>query len=95
MMTWYDDVIVRTIIDLPEDQLQELSEICRRDGISRAEAIRQAVAVHVQRQRRAGPSPAFGLWHARKLNALVYERRLRREWERPQPRAARQARKRR
>ena len=86
---------MRTIIDLPEEQLQELADICRRDGISRAEAIRQAVALHVQRQRRARPSPAFGLWRARQVDGLAYERRLRREWESPRTPAASRPRKRR
>ena len=42
MMTCYDDV-VRTIIDLPDDQLRKLSDYCQREHVSRAEAIRRAV----------------------------------------------------
>jgi hypothetical protein len=37
MMTWHDDAM-RTIIDLPADQLDALDGICRRESISRAEA---------------------------------------------------------
>jgi hypothetical protein len=80
MMTCYDDV-VRTIIELPENQLEALDGICRREEISRAEAIRQAVALLV-RQRGAGTSGvAFGLWRGRRPgDGLQYQERLRREW---------------
>ena len=79
-MTCYDDVM-RTIIDLPEDQLQALDGICRREDISRAEAIRRAVALLV-RHRGAGASGiAFGLWRGkRRIDGLRYQERLRGEW---------------
>ena len=85
-MTCYDDAM-RTIIDLPEDQLQALDGICRREGISRAEAIRQAVALLV-RQRGAGASGvAFGLWRGkRRIDGLHYQEQLRREWRAPKAR---------
>jgi metal-responsive CopG/Arc/MetJ family transcriptional regulator len=35
---------MRTIVDIPEEQLQRLSELCRQEGLSRAEAIRRALA---------------------------------------------------
>jgi hypothetical protein len=80
MMTCYDDA-VRTIIDLPEDQLDALDGICRRESISRAEAIRRAVDLLV-RDRAAGAShAAFGLWRAeRSVDGLTYQDRLRQEW---------------
>jgi hypothetical protein len=80
MMTCYDDA-VRTIVDLPEDQLEALDGICRREGMSRAEAVRQAVAL-LMRQRAAGRSGvAFGIWRGkRQRDGLEYQERLRREW---------------
>jgi hypothetical protein len=82
MMTCYDDAM-RTIIDLPEDQLEALDGICRREEISRAEAIRQAVGLLV-RQRGAGASGvAFGLWRGkRRVDGLRYQDQMRREWPR-------------
>jgi Ribbon-helix-helix protein, copG family len=71
---------MRTIIDLPEAQLDALDAICRREGISRAEAIRRAVAQHIQHERRAAGDPAFGLWRAKPIDGLAYQRRLRQEW---------------
>ena len=72
---------MRTIIDLPDEQLAALDGICRRDGISRAEAIRQAVTL-LMRQRAAGrDGVAFGIWRGkRKIDGLEYQQRLRREW---------------
>lgn len=83
---------MRTIIDLPAEQLEDLAELCRRDGISRAEAIRQAVASHVRRARGARPQPAFGMWRDRAVDSLTLQRRLRDEWTaaaRPKSRARR------
>ena len=77
-MTWYDDAM-RTIIDVPAQQLDALDDVCRRDGISRAEAIRRAVALLLQ-QRGGAPEQAFGLWRGRKVDGLAYERALRDEW---------------
>ena len=70
---------MRTIIDVPTDQLHALDDVCRRDGISRAEAIRRAVALLLQ-QRGGAPEQSFGLWRGRKVDGLAYERALRNEW---------------
>ena len=72
---------MRTIIDLPQDQLDALDGICRRESISRAEAIRRAVDLLV-RNRAAGAShAAFGLWRgARAVDGVKYQEQLRREW---------------
>ena len=66
---------------IPVEQLEALDGICRRDGISRAEAIRQAVTL-LMRQRGAGQSGmAFGIWRGkRQVDGLKYQERLRREW---------------
>ncbi len=72
---------MRTIIDLPHTQLEALDALCRREGISRAEAVRRAVAQHVRQARTAGPDPAFGLWRRKRVDGLRYERGIRREWD--------------
>ena len=74
---------MRTIIDLPADQLEALDRLCQREGISRAEGVRRAVAEHVRQQQGAEASQAFGLWRARGADSLAYERRLRSEWDAP------------
>jgi hypothetical protein len=79
MMPSYDDD-VRTIIDLPEEQIRALAEVCRREKVSRAEAVRRAVAEYASRHATGEADGAFGLWRGRRVDGLAYERRLRREW---------------
>ena len=71
---------MRTIIELPEDQLEALASLCRSEGISRAEAIRRAVAQYMGQRRDATAADAFGLWRDRPIDGLDYERQLRDEW---------------
>ena len=78
-MPSYDDDM-RTIVDLPEEQLRALAELCRREKISRAEAVRRAVAEYASRHAAGDAEKAFGLWRGRRIDGLSYERRLRREW---------------
>jgi hypothetical protein len=87
---------MRTIIDLPDDQLERLDAHCRSEGISRAEGIRRAVAAHIRTIPGSAPA-AFGLWAGRRVDGLAYEREIRREWpgETPRGRARRQPRRRR
>lgn len=78
-MPAYGDVL-RTIIELPEEQIEALAAICRAEGISRAEAVRRAVAEYAARRGSGDAGRAFGLWRGRGLDGLAFERRLRREW---------------
>jgi hypothetical protein len=71
---------MRTIIDLPPAQLDELAGWCAREGVSRAEAIRRAVAAYLSAARVAVAPTAFGLWRDRAVDGLAYEQTLRQEW---------------
>ena len=73
---------MRTIINLLDEQLQRLAEVCKSEGLSRAEAVRRAVADYIDSRRPPGRGrdAVFGMWRNRKVDALDYERRLRREW---------------
>lgn len=71
---------MRTIIELPEPQLEALDAICRRDGISRAEAIRRAVAAHVGRESSLARASAYGLWRNEPVDGLAWQRAARDEW---------------
>ena len=84
-MTCYDDAM-RTIVDLPTGQVDSLDEWCRREGISRAEAVRRAVADYLQKHHTTGAEKAFGLWRALPENGVTYQARLRREWDKRDPR---------
>lgn len=75
---------MRTIIELPDDQIEALDGISRRDGISRAEAIRQAVTLLMRERGASRSGLAFGIWQGRRGgDGLAYQERLRREWSPP------------
>ena len=78
-MTWYDDAM-RTIIEVPADQLTTLDALCRRERISRAEAIRRAVSAYIRPSQETESARAFGVWKDRGEDGLAYQERLRSEW---------------
>ena len=71
---------MRTIIDLPDDQVTRLAALCRRNRLSRAEAVRRAVAAYLDAHGVAEGDEAFGIWRGRNLDGLTYERNVRDEW---------------
>ena len=71
---------MRTIVELPDEQVAALRDLCTREKASRAEIIRRAVGQYVQSQQSGKGKGAFGLWKKKKLNALDYEAELRAEW---------------
>ena len=71
---------MRTVIELPDEQLRQLADVCRREGVSRAEVIRRAVADYLDARQVRDGDDVFGLWRDRNLDGLQYERRRRREW---------------
>lgn len=79
MMTCYDDAM-RTIIELPDEQLEALGNLCVQEKASRAEIIRRAVGSYLNSKQAGKGRSAFGLWKKKKVNALKYEAKLRAEW---------------
>lgn len=71
---------MRTIIDLPEEQVTRLAALCRRDRLSRAEAVHRAVAACLDAHSAGERDEAFGMWRGRNPDGLTYERNLRDEW---------------
>lgn len=72
---------MRTLVDIPEAELEELNLLSRARRVSRAELIRQAVSGFLA-QNRAGLEDSFGLWKGKGVDGLKYQERLRSEWER-------------
>jgi hypothetical protein len=70
---------MRTIIELPPDQLAGLEALCAREGISRAEAIRRAVGALLAREQ-SSKGTAFGLWRGANVSGIDYQERVRSEW---------------
>jgi Arc/MetJ-type ribon-helix-helix transcriptional regulator len=73
---------MRTIIELPHDQLAHLDAHCRRENVSRAEAIRRAITAMLADRSKVDAAGAFGLWRDRAGNADADVERLRDEWSR-------------
>jgi len=77
----YDDGIMRTIVDLPSAQVDALAELCKAENISRAEAVRRALAEMLARRQSRDRASAFGAWKKRGDSREMVAK-LRREWDR-------------
>ena len=72
---------MRTLVDLPDAELKELTELSRARGTSRAQLIRLAVAGFLE-QNRPGLEGSFGLWKQRRVDGIAYQETARGEWDR-------------
>jgi metal-responsive CopG/Arc/MetJ family transcriptional regulator len=72
---------MRTIVDLPNDQIEALKQMSECVHLSRAELMRRAVAEYLMRHQTHPEDHAFGLWKLHEKNSLDYQERMRREWE--------------
>ena len=70
---------MRTLIDIPDQQINELAAICASHGISRAELIRRAVSSYISINR-AATDDAFGIWKDNLEDGLAYQEKVRCEW---------------
>lgn len=75
---------MRTLIDLPEEDVSWLDRKAAETGKSRAAMVREAVSSYRARVGQEGIARYFGLWKARPdiVDGLDYERRIRSEWDR-------------
>lgn len=76
----YDDDIMRTIIDLPEEQVLALADLCKKERISRAEAVRKALSNLLAKEQCKNRSHAFGTWKNKAMNSRAFVEQLRGEW---------------
>lgn len=70
---------MRTLIDIPNRQIEALSAICSQQKLSRSEAVRQAIAAYIQSKKTEIGDSAFGLWK-KKQDGSAYQRKVRAEW---------------
>lgn len=70
---------MRTLVDIPDRQIEELAAICELKHVSRAEVIRQAIAVYIQ-QNKPAAADAFGIWKNMNVDGLAYQKKMRSEW---------------
>jgi len=80
---------MRTIVDLPEDQIKALDSIGKRDDISRAELVRRAVAGYLQNEQKSTKGRLdqyFGILKDDPtvfdgLDGLAWQKKMRAEWD--------------
>ena len=70
---------MRTLVDLSPDDLNRLTRLAARRGMSRAALMREALEDYLERHPRTEADDAFGLWDGRE-DGLAYQERMRREW---------------
>jgi len=71
---------MRTLIDLPDTQIQALAALCQRVNQPRAAIIREAVAEYLARHTTQSPEAAYGLWGNQTPDGLAYQEQMRGEW---------------
>ena len=76
----HNAVIMRTIIELPDEQFHALAALCEREKISRAEAIRRALGEMLSRKQYQTREQAFGAW-PKKVDSRTLVEKLRKEWD--------------
>ncbi len=73
---------MRTVVDLPDEQIEPLKALAEQMRLSRAELVRRAIADYLYRHRPVADDSAFGLWQDRGEDGVTYQERLRSEWDR-------------
>jgi metal-responsive CopG/Arc/MetJ family transcriptional regulator len=71
---------MRTLVDIPKQDLDALDRLGRRRRTSRAHVIREAVSAYLARNRSLAMDEAFGLWSEAAIDGLDYQRKIRSEW---------------
>ena len=70
---------MRILVDIPDQQITALGSICAKQRLSRAEAIRQAIALYIE-QNKPARDDAFGLWGKEPRDGMAYQDQVRSEW---------------
>ena len=70
---------MRTLVDIPDRQIRDLTAICEAEKVSRAEVIRQAISAYLEKKKPQAVD-AFGLWKDHKVDGLEYQEQVRSEW---------------
>ncbi|WP_159952920.1 CopG family transcriptional regulator [Rhizobium sp. 18065] len=70
---------MRTLVDIPEAQIEALDKLAAQKQVSRAALIREAVGDLLDRQKDDAVRNGFGLW-GNAEDGLSIQRRLRSEW---------------
>lgn len=72
---------MRTIVELPNEQVEALKRLSHDTQLSRAELMRRAVKEYLARHQPQTNEQAFGLWKDRPKDAIETQEQLRSEWD--------------
>ena len=72
---------MRTLVDIPEQELGLLTKLGQQKGVSRAHLVRTAITQYLESQKQDTLDLAFGMWADRKIDGLEYQEKMRREWD--------------
>ncbi len=72
---------MRTLIDLPQEDVALLNKLARAGSVSRAELVRQAVSTYLAPHRKTNIRDFLGICPEFE-DGMAYQDRLRSEWER-------------
>ena len=75
-----DDNAMRTIVDLPTEQLGALARLCEEQKISRAEAVRRAVDRLLKESLVDRRNVGFGIWKHKRIKSRQFVAKQRAEW---------------
>jgi len=71
---------MRTLVDIPENDIEMLNELSAARRVSRSELVRSAITLYLRANGSDLTDAAFGLRAARKEDGLAYQKRMRSEW---------------
>ena len=83
MISVYDicyAAVMRTLIDIPPDQIEAIAALCARVKQSRAAIVRTAIAEYLVKRKVIDHDDAFGLWGAETEDGLAFQEKARAEW---------------
>lgn len=71
---------MRTLVDIPEEDMKLLNERSAAEGVSRAELVRRAISASLAPHKATKIVEGFGIWAGRVEDGLAYQERMRSEW---------------
>jgi len=71
---------MRTLVDIPAEELELFNGVAIKLDISRAEFVRRAISLYLAPHRADPAVEAFGIWRGRPVDGLEYQERMRGEW---------------
>lgn len=77
----YIKLVMRTLIDIPQEDLALLNQLGKKAGKSRAELVRQAISAYLEQYKAAKRSTGFGLWKNKPIDGVDYQNKIRGEWK--------------